>query len=137
MAKTLGPQLARHLKIVLDQKLPIDIDTLSDSPAGHLQDALPPDVEEVGAIETPEGPVHIRLQQLPRDDGVKIWKISAASLQAIPDLYKRYGYGLIGEILPRVFVETEFLDTQLGQWLFLPILIGLGYAWRKGVLTWK
>ena len=133
VAKTLGPQLARHLKIVLDQKLPIDIDTLSDSPAGHLHDALPPDVEEVGAIETPEGPVHIRLQQLPRDDGVKIWKISAASLQAIPDLYKRYGYGLVGEILPRVFVETEFLDTQLRQWLNLPILLGLGYA--LGVLV--
>jgi Mechanosensitive ion channel MscS, C-terminal len=45
-AKTLGAQLARHLKIVLDQKLPIDSDTLSNSPAGHLQDALPPDVEE-------------------------------------------------------------------------------------------
>ena len=75
----------------------------------------------------------IRLQQLPRDDGVKIWKISAASLQAIPDLYKRYGYGLVGEILPRVFVETEFLDTQLRQWLGLPILLGLGYA--LGVLV--
>ena len=87
----------------------------------------------MGAIETPEGPIHIRLQQLPRDDGVKIWKISAASLQAIPDLYKRYGYGLVGEILPRVFVETEFLDTQLRQWLGLPILLGLGYA--LGVLV--
>ena len=32
--ETLGPQLARHLKIVLDQKLPIDVDSLSDSPAG-------------------------------------------------------------------------------------------------------
>jgi hypothetical protein len=44
VAKTPGPQLARHLKIVLDQKLPIDIKTLSDSPAGHLQDGLPPAV---------------------------------------------------------------------------------------------
>ena len=127
-AKTLGAQLARYLKIVLDQKLPIDIDTLSDSPAGHLQDALPPDVEEVGPIETPGGPVHIRLQRVPREDSVKIWKISIASVEAIPDLYNRYGYGLLGELLPRVFVETEFLDTQLRQWLALPILIGLGYT---------
>jgi MscS family membrane protein len=127
-AKTLGPKLARHIKIVLDQKLPIEIETLSDSPAGHLQDALPPDVEEVGLIKTPGGPVHIRLQRVPREDRVEIWKISAASVAAIPDLYKRYGYGLLGEILPRVFVETEFLDTQLRQWLALPILVGLGYA---------
>ena len=27
-----------------------------------------------------------------------------------------------------MLVETEFLDAQLGQWLVLPILIGLGYA---------
>jgi MscS family membrane protein len=128
VAKSLGPQLARHLKIVLDQKLPIDSDTLSDSPAGQLQDGLPPDMEEVGAIETPGGAVHIRLQRVPREDGVEIWKISAASLAAIPDLYKRYGYGLLGELLPRVFVETEFLDTQLRQWLALLILISLGYG---------
>ena len=127
-AKTLGAELARHLKIVLDQKLPIDIDTVSDSPAGHLQDTLPGDVEELGSIETPVGPVHIRLQRVPREDGVEIWKISIASVKAIPDLYNRYGYGLVGELLPRVFVETEFLDTQLRQWLVLPILVGLGYT---------
>jgi MscS family membrane protein len=127
-AKTMGPQLARHLKIILDQKLPIDSDTLSDSPAGHLQDALPPDVEEVGPIDTSGRPVHIRLQRVPRGDGVAIWKISAASVAMIPDLYNLYGYGLLGEILPRVLVETEFLDAQLGQWLVLPILIRLGYA---------
>jgi MscS family membrane protein len=132
-AKSRGPQLARHLKIVLDQKLPVDIETLSDSPAGHLQDALPPDMEEVGPIATTGGPLHIRLQRVPRKDGIEIWKISAASLAAIPDLYKRYGYGLVGELLPRIFVETEFLNTQLRQWLALPILVGLGYA--LGVLV--
>ena len=117
--ESLGPQLARHLKIVLDQKLPIDVDSLSDSPAGHLEDGLPPDMEQVGRIETPGMPVHIRLQRVPREDGVGIWKLSAASVAAIPDLYARYGYGLLGEALPSVFLETEFLDTQLWQWLAL------------------
>ena len=32
-----------------------------------------------------------------------------------------------------MFVETEFFDTQLRQWLGLPILLGLGYA--LGVLV--
>ncbi|MGH8069111.1 MAG: mechanosensitive ion channel family protein [Candidatus Entotheonellia bacterium] len=127
-AEIRGPQLARHLKIVLDQKLPIDVESVSDSPAGHLEDGLPPDVEQVGRIETPGTPVHIRLQRGPREDGVNIWKISAASVAAIPDLYERYGYGLRGEVLPRVFLETEFLDTQLWQWLALPILVGVGYG---------
>jgi MscS family membrane protein len=127
-AKTLEAKLARHLKIVLDQKLPIDVENLSDSPAGYLEDGLPPDMEQVGRIETPGMPVHIRLQRVPREDGVSIWKLSAASVAAIPDLYARYGYGLRGEALPRVFLDTEFLDTQLWQWLALPILVGLGYG---------
>jgi MscS family membrane protein len=124
--ETLGSQLARHLKIVLDQKLPIDVDSLSDRPAGHLDDGLPPDMEQVERIDTAGQPVHLRLQRVPREDGVGIWKLSAATVAAIPDLYKHYGYGLIGETLPSVFIETEFLDTQLWQWLALPILVGLG-----------
>src|SRR5262249_8537787 len=85
-AKSLGPQLARHLKIVLDQQLPIDVDRLSDSPAGYLDDGLPSDLEQVGRIETPGMPVHIRLQRVPREDGVGIWNLSAASVPAIPHL---------------------------------------------------
>jgi MscS family membrane protein len=127
-ANTQGTKLSRHLKIVLDQKLPMDIESLSDSPAGHLEDGLPPDIEQVGRIVTPDVPVHIRLQRVPRQDGVGIWKISSASVATIPDLYKRYGHGLSGETLPSVFLETEFLDTQLWQWLALPILVGLGYG---------
>jgi MscS family membrane protein len=127
-AKTLGPQLARHLKIVLDQQLPIDVDRLSDSPAGLLDDGLPPDLEQLGRIETPGMPVNMRLQRVPREDGVRIWKLSAASVAAIPDLYRRYGYGLFGEALPSVFNETEFLDTPLRQWVALPILVGVGYS---------
>src|SRR5262245_58205520 len=44
-AASLGPHLARYLKIVLDQRLPIDVDRLSDDPTGYLEDGLPPDIE--------------------------------------------------------------------------------------------
>ena len=43
-AERLGPQLARHLQIVLDQQLPIDVGRLSDSPAGHLVAEPQPDL---------------------------------------------------------------------------------------------
>jgi MscS family membrane protein len=127
-ARILGPQLARHLKIVMDQQMPIDVERLSDSPSGYLEDGLPPDLEELGRIETPERPVHIRLQRVPREDGVRIWKLSAASVEAIPELYRRYGYGLFGEAVPRVLNETDFLGTTLRQWVALPILVGVGYG---------
>ena len=59
---------------------------------------------------------------------ILIWKLSAASVAAIPALYARYGYGWLGEALPSVFLETEFLDTQLWQWVALVLLVGMGYA---------
>jgi MscS family membrane protein len=127
-AKGLGPQLARQFKIVMEQQTPIDIDRLSDNPAGFLDDGLPPDVEQVGRIDTAEMPVYLRLQRVPRGDGVLIWKLSAASVAAIPGLYRQYGYGLLGAVLPSVVLETEFLDIQLRQWLAFPIIIGLGYG---------
>jgi MscS family membrane protein len=127
-ATTLGPQLARHLKVVMDQQVRMDVDRLSDSAAGSLDDGLPPDLEQVGRIETPEMPVYMRLQRVPREDGVMIWKLSAASVAAIPDLYARYGYGFLGKVLPSVLSETEFLDIQLRQWLALPIIVGVGYG---------
>jgi MscS family membrane protein len=134
-ATSLGPTLARHLKIVLDQKFHLDLESMSDSPTGHLEDGLPPDIEQLGTIETPDKPVHIRLQRVPREDGVLIWKFSAASVAAIPDLYARYGYGPLGEILPSALLETEFLDSQLWQWLALPILVGLGYGLGRLITT--
>jgi MscS family membrane protein len=127
-AQISGPQLARQLKVVLDETLPIDLNRLSDSPAGLLDDGLPPDLEQLGRIDTPGLPVNLQLQRLPREDGVRIWKISAASVAAVPDLYARHGYGLLGELLPSVLNETEFLDTPLRQWVALPILIGVGYG---------
>jgi hypothetical protein len=54
------------------------------------------------------------------------WGQSHPHVAAIPDLYKQYGYGLFGELMPSVFLETEFLDTQLRQWFALAILVGFG-----------
>src|SRR5262245_27358289 len=82
-AKTLGPQLARRLKIVLNQQVPIHLERISDSPTGFLEDGLPPDLEQLGRIDTPERPIHLRLQRVPREDGVMIWKLSAASVAMI------------------------------------------------------
>jgi hypothetical protein len=81
--KSLGPQLARHLKIVMDQQIPIDVDRLSDSPTGLLDDGLPPDVEQLARIDTPDRPVNLRLQRVPREDGVLIWKLSPATEEQV------------------------------------------------------
>ena len=66
-----GEELARQLRIVLDRVLWIDLDLLSSSPEGNLDDNLPEARDRVGRISTEGGKTYeILLQRVPREDGV-------------------------------------------------------------------
>ncbi len=75
-----GPQLARQLKIALDQVIWFDLDMISASPKGFPDDGLPADRDNIGRIKTPKKTVDILMQQVARSDGVLIWKISNRSM---------------------------------------------------------
>jgi MscS family membrane protein len=136
VAKEGGDRLARHLKTVLDRTLWIDLESLSSSPAGKSKDGLSSSRERLGRIETSDGKVELTLQRVPREpDGVSVWKISSDTVKKIPDLYRRFGDGLLGEYLPAFFFEYEFLTVALWQWIALAVLVPLSYllAW---LATW-
>ncbi len=123
-----GPILARHLKVVIDHALWVDLDALSDAPEGNLNDGLPPQRERVGTIRTSKDPLDIILERVPRDDGVSIWKISSMTVAKIPALYTEFGYGPLAEWLPDPLFEISFLGVELWQWIGLAILIVLAVA---------
>ncbi len=120
-----GLVLARELRIVLDQALAVDPDTLSNDPDGYRQDQLPADRELVGTIPGKKGSVPILLHRVPGDGGLLIWKISATTVRQIPQLYREFGYGPLGDLLPAPFFELRFLDIALWQWIALLLLVGL------------
>jgi MscS family membrane protein len=141
-----GEQLARHLKTVVDRALWIDLEAVSGSPDGKTKDGLPSSKDRIGRIETPAGKAELSLQRVPRDDGVQIWKISADTVKRIPELYRFYGDGLLGEYLPAFFFEYEFASVRLWQWIALVALVPLAYllAWVVSALglrllerTWR
>jgi MscS family membrane protein len=142
-----GEQLARHLKTVVDRTLWIDLESVSSSPDGKTKDGLSSSKDRIGRIETPTGKVELSLQRVPRgDDGVPIWKISADTVKKIPELYRFYGDGLLGEYLPAFFFEYEFASVRLWQWIALVGLVPLAYllGWVVGGLglrllerTWR
>src|SRR5262245_31762181 len=108
-----GPVLARQLRIVLDQALAPDLDTLSDQPEGSRREGLSADRERVGTITGKSGSTAIVLQRLPGEGDARAWKISSATVRQIPRLYREFGYGPLGEYLPPVFFELRFLDLAL------------------------
>lgn len=122
-----GAQLARHLKVVLDRTLWIDLATLSRKPEGKQDDELPAYRDRVGRIETPEGAVDILLQRVRTDSGARVWKFSSQTVAQIPALYDRFGYGPLGGVLPPFFFEIEFLGLELWQLIGLPCVLVAAY----------
>ena len=123
-----GPMLARQLRIVLDQVLGPDPETLSDEEDSSRRDGLPPDRELVGTIKDKSGSTPIVLQRVPGEGDTRLWKISAATVAQIPRLYREYGYGPLGDYLPPAFFEIRFLDLALWQWIGFLLLVAVSSA---------
>ena len=128
-------ELAREFKIILDRGLWIDLDLVSDHPKGYENDGLPSYRDLLGQIETDKKTYNILLQRVPREDGVKIWKISNATVAKIPELYEEASYGPFGDFLSSFFPEVQIWDTYLWQWagviiiMVFAFLILLPFTW--------
>jgi MscS family membrane protein len=121
-----GPELARRLKTVLDQTIWVDIGNLSDSNAGTPNDGLPAWQDRIGDIETRQGAVSLLMQRVPRPgDGVRIWKISAATVALVPELHAEFEPLWLEEWLPFVFFEEDLLGVELWKWLALALLLAV------------
>ena len=119
--------LARQLRVVLDQALAPDPDTLSDE-----EDSSRP---EASARPRARGHDHgqdgldaIVLQRVPGEGDTRLWKISAATVAQIPRLYREFGYGPLGDYLPPAFFEIRFLDLALWQWIGFLLLVAASAA---------
>ena len=120
-------ELARQFKIALDRSLWVDLDLVSTRPEGNLEDGLPANREIIGQIKLPSETVDILLQQVPRKDGVYIWKFSNRTVAEIPALYRQFGYKPFEERLSKLFPDFTFLGWQSWQWAVFLIFIGLAY----------
>jgi MscS family membrane protein len=125
--------LARELCIVLAQTTWIDVGQLSTAPDGYTDDGLPADQERLGEVTGPEGEVPLRLVRMRGPEGEQVWKFAAKTLAQVPALYQVYGYGPLGEVLPRVFFQIRYLGVQLWQWIGLIALVLLAAGVGSGL----
>jgi len=130
-----GPELAKKLKIIIDRKLFLDLELISDHPSGDTEDGLPYHRDIFGRIKTPSESVDILMQKVSRDDGVRIWKISSKTVSQVPYLWALYGYKPFEEALAKIFPDVVFLGWYLWQWAAGLISVGLCYLIAL-ILTW-
>jgi MscS family membrane protein len=111
-----GAELARQLRIVLDQALWIDVDALSTDPEGDQGDNLSLVRERVGRISAEGKTYDLYLQRVPRGDGVYIWKFADMTVEQIPQLYQQFGYGQFERVLPAWMFDVSILGINLWLW---------------------
>lgn len=129
-------ELARQLGVVLNRTLWVDLNSISTLEGGNKNDNLPSYRELVGRVEFQEREVDILLQRVPRSvDRVKIWKISNATVEKIPRLFKRYSYSPLGELLAKELPAVDLFGVMLWQWLYFTLMVLIYYAFAK-IITW-
>ncbi|MCW5890930.1 MAG: mechanosensitive ion channel family protein [bacterium] len=118
-----GPEIAQQLKTILDRKLWVDLDALSNDPEGDKTDGLPDRRDLVGSIKTRDGSVKVFIERLPGAAGAREWKIARVSVQQLPALWDEFGDGPLARLLPDWFFAWRVFDVQLWQWIALAALL--------------
>lgn len=131
-----GATLARHLQAVLDLRLPLDLDRISDAAAGDLRDGLPADQEEIGRIPNPLGGAvsagapgagsitreAVRLRRLGSEDGGR-WVFTQRTVARIESWYERLPDRWLRDHLPEPLLRVGPQGLTFWQWLSLPLLL--------------
>jgi MscS family membrane protein len=123
-----GPALAdlsRKLYVVLNGRLPVRLNVLSDRPEGSLSNPLTPDRDVVGSIHTSTGELDITLDRVRSGSG-HVWLIARSTLDAVPDVYDEVDILRFDRYLPRLLTH-RIGGIRLIQWLTLAILIPVLY----------
>jgi MscS family membrane protein len=120
--------LARQLSVVLDRRLPAQLNKLSSLSEGSQYYPDRPDADLVGTIAAAEGTVDIIVQRVDRGKNGAIWQFSKETLAAIPALYSEVDRVSAETILPALLTERKIAGIPLFQWLFALVGMPLIYV---------
>ena len=109
--------LARELSELMDRYFAEPIAQISDSPAGALDDGLPPDRERVGPLKINNNPADIILVHVTDSVSGQIWLISSETLEEVPALHSAMEETWLDRVMPKALMENSVFEISLAQWL--------------------
>ena len=121
--------IARGLLFVFSQQNVLDLSRISGEPEGSLDDGLPEDLEQFGAVTLSEEVIPVYLQRIEEADGSLVWRVSNATVVRIPDMWDELGYSSfnvwLSQVLPEFYIlgmgnfqVAILLLTGIGGWFF-------------------
>jgi MscS family membrane protein len=112
-ARTPAGDMAKQLKAVLDERFTGDLEKLSRSTLGDLNDGLGPDLERAGTVERGDESFDVLLVRTQPEEGPAVWLVSSQTLREVPAAFR----GLRAPELDRAMPEA--LRSRVGGALHL------------------
>jgi MscS family membrane protein len=135
-AQSANPEaVARQLNELMDRYYVHSIESISDKPAGDVNDGLPLDREDVGTLKIGPQQLDILLVHVSDEESGQIWLISSDTLAQVPEMYDLMEETWVNRMMPPVLVEHAFLGFSAAQWIvwaasiMLPLLL-MWLVWR-------
>lgn len=120
-------ELAQQLYVVLNSRLPVRVNILSDRSEGSLVNPLKPDEDIVGTINTARGPLDLIVERVTNSNGTRVWLFSRETLRSIPEVYNEIDLVTVDGILPKFLAEPHIFGIRIVDWLLLIAGIPLIY----------
>src|SRR5215469_235282 len=117
--------LAHDLKDLMDRYFSQPLSQISDSPAGALDDGLPPDREHVGPLKMKDKAVDIVLVRVKDSVSGEIWLISSETLEQVQVLHGVMEEAWLDRVMPEALSKYTLFDISVAQWLLWSVSLGL------------
>ena len=119
--------LARELNQLTDRYLTRSLASISDSPAGALDDGLPLDRERLGPLEIRDNRFDVILVRIKDPESGLIWLISSETLAQVPIMYGAMEETWIERLMPQGSLNRRFLEIPVAYWGAWGISIGIPF----------
>ncbi len=138
-ARTPPGEVAKELKSVLDERFTGDLEKLSRSPLGDVNDGLSEDLERAGSIERGEDSFDILLVRTQPAEGPPVWLVSSQTLRDIPAAFRELTTPELDALMPDVLRRRISGSLRLWQvlafWLLMPLAWLLARVLAAGLLA--
>jgi MscS family membrane protein len=125
LSGTAATELAQQLYVVLNSRLPVRVNVLSDRPEGSLVNPLKPDQDIVGTINTSSGPLDLIVERIDVGGPERVWLFSRVTLQEIPRVYKEINLVTIDRFLPSFLTGQRVFAVRIFDWLVALVVLPL------------
>jgi len=124
-AKTPPEEVAKKLKAVLDERFAGDLEKLSRSPLGNVNDGLSPDLERAGAVERGDDSFDVLLARTQPPEGPEVWLVSSQTLREIPAAFHDLTAPGLDRVMPAILQRQVAGALRLWQvlafWALIPV----------------